>query len=75
MNNWLTGWAQSVPVNGVTTVWSTVISGILQVSVLGPVLFNTFVTYLDTRLEGILNKFKDSAKFRKAVDSLDCIEI
>ncbi|KAJ7396282.1 hypothetical protein BTVI_146875 [Pitangus sulphuratus] len=66
VSNWLTGRAQRVTVNGVTSDLRPLTRRIPQGSILSPFLFNVFRNDLDTGQEGILSKFEDDTELTTA---------
>ena len=66
IEQWLTGRRQRVVVDGDVSNWKSVLSGVPQGSVLGPLLFLIYINDLDDNITSNVVKFADDPKlFRK----------
>ena len=70
---WLTGRQQSVVLNGQSSDWEDVLSGVPQGSVLEPPLFTIYIDDIDdiVRFIEILRKFADDTKLGNSVATLE----
>ena len=71
IENWLTGRAQRVVISGAESVWRPVTSDAPQESLLGPVLFNVFISDPDERIQSTLSHFAEDTKLGGVTDMLE----
>jgi len=74
IENWLSGRKQRVTLNGQSSSWKDVLSGVPQGLVLGPILFLIYINDVDESVACKVLKFADNTKICSVVNSQEDIE-
>ena len=75
IKNWLKDRRQRVNINGKTSNWADVLSGVPQRSVLGPLLFLIYINDIDDGIISKIWKFADDTKICKNIKNERDVEI
>jgi len=76
IKNFLTTRQQRVIVNGASSKWNHVISGVPQGTILGPLLFLLYINDLPAQLDTTMKLFADDAKVYNSISSTaDCAHL
>ena len=67
IQSWLTGRRQKVRLNNEFSDWCDVLSGVLQGSVFGPLLFLIYINVIDEYIVFKLEKFADDTKLCRGI--------
>ena len=68
LEQWLTDRRQSLVVDGEVSSWKSVLSGVPQGSVLGPILFLVYINDLEEGVTGKIFTFSDNTKVANSDD-------
>jgi len=71
IENWLSNRKRRVILNECFSQWTGAMSGVLQGSVLGPLLFVIYINDIDGCVAGRILKFADDTKIYRTVNSAD----
>ena len=72
IQDWLRDRRQRVKVDGCMSEWLTVLSSVIQGSVLGGTLFNIFIDDIDMAvIDALIRKFADDTKVARLIQSLE----
>ena len=70
IEDWLSDRKQRVVINGKSSEWTSVSSGVPQGSVLGPILFIIYINDIDDNINCKISKFADDTKIANKADSV-----